>query len=306
MIERARPDDLAALVKLVETKEYPGSRIAGIDARLRQQSDLNALTHHWDSLLANPQVAIWVARKDQDVGAYCIVGLGGADFASGQPETVVVEHAGQLALYPDLLESVKQSVEDDFLAIRLYPEQPTLREVLQSCGFAPEFSRVVRCTQGARRPELPEGLTVRPAVAADRAFLAQLHIDCSSFYESSNRHNVGWGALSALDNYLSLDLAGDVLGWVAEYQGRPAGYVLLRREFGLEMLPTMGAYLYDIAVSKPHWGRNLVVFVHEVAAVELGYKTIVGDISAHNSRALHVAMHKLQYRLEWERWGLNL
>ena len=290
----------------MEAKEYPGSRIDGIDSRLRKQSDVNALINHWDSLLANPQVAIWVARRGQGVDAYCIVGLGQADFASGQPETVVVEHAGELGLYPSLFESVKQSVEDDFLAIRLYPEEPTLREVLLSCGFAPEFSRVVRCTQGVRRPELPEGISVRPALASDRAFLAQLHIDCSSFYESSNRHNVSWGALSALENYLSLDLTGDVQGWVAEEQGCPAGYVLLRREFGLEMLPTKGAYLYDIAVSRPHWGRNLVAFVHEVAALEIGYSTIVGDISAHNARALHVAMHKLQYRLEWERWGLNL
>jgi ribosomal protein S18 acetylase RimI-like enzyme len=306
VIEQARFEDLADLLSLVQGKPYPGSRIAGIDAALRKQSDLAALRSNWSGLLSNPQVAILVARERGAAVAYCIAGLGQADFATGQPESVVVEHAGPWQHYPALLGRLQQIVEDDFLAIRLYPEQPELRDVLLACGFAPEFSRVVRSTQGAVAPDLPPGLSVRPAAAADRPFLAQLHVDCSPFYESSNRHHADWGAWSALENYLSLDFQGNLRGWVAEEQGRPVGYVLLRTQFDLDMLPRKGAYLYDIAVSKPYWGRNVVVFVHEMAASQVGFETLVGDISAHNSRALHVAVHKLQYCLEWERWGVNL
>lgn len=301
-IRSAAPDDLKTLLGLVERKSYPGSRIAGIDAQLRRDCDLRALRESWQGLLANPQVLILLAGEE----AYCIAGLGQSDFATGQAEAVVVEHAGNLAHYPALIESLKRRVDEDFLAIRVYPEEPLLKDCLKACDFAPEFTRVVRSTTTAAELAWPEGLSVRRAGPGDRPFLAQLHIDCSPFYESSHRRDAGWGAFAALGNYLSLDLQTEVAGWLAELDGQPVGYVLLRPDFGLDMLERKGAYLYDIAVSHAAWGRSLVGPLHEVAAREVGYQTIVGDISAHNTRALHVALDKLNYQIEWERWGVNL
>lgn len=304
-VRPAEPDDLSSLLELVASKAYPGSRIDGIDSRLRRECDLRALRENWQNLLANGGVKILVAGEGA-VEGYLIAGCGQSDFATGQPETVVVEHAGPLEHYPALFETLKSDLEDDFLAIRVYPEESDLQGCLRACGFAPEFTRVVRAARSEAPAPPVEGLHVRRAHAADRAFLAQLHIDCSPFYESSHRQGADWGAFAALDNYLSLDLDRAVAGWIAELEGKAAGYVLLRPEFALDMLERKGAYLYDIAVVQAAWGRNLVRPLHEAAVREVGYQTIVGDISAHNSRALHVALNKLNYQVEWERWGFNL
>ncbi|MCW5869449.1 MAG: GNAT family N-acetyltransferase [Candidatus Eremiobacteraeota bacterium] len=250
----------------------------------------------WTGWLANDQVTLMVGN-----GCFAIAAHSQADFATGQPETIVVEQVGFDGAVLAFLQERARVWGDEFLALRHYPEDVELGERLPKLGFAPELTRITRSTEPLR----PIAAEVRPARARDRAFMSRLHIECSPFYRSSNRQGVDLGAIDALSNYLSLDLR-HYLGWVDQQR---RGYVLLERDFTLDLLERRGVYLYDIAVKPVNWGQGVAVALHESAmagARALGYRTVVGDIAFENERAFWVATEKLGYRVEWRRWGINL
>lgn len=313
-LERARPQDCSEIVSLLQGKVYPESPLGLADASLRKAADLDALQSQWQTLFAQPLFELWVFRELDGCQAFVLALFRQADHATGQMEAIMVEHAGNLSVYPALIERLVESARshgDRFLAWRLYPKEDALRALLAQANFAPEFSRVVRATRVQLALPRDSTLQIRRAQSSDRAFLAGLHVDCSPFYRSSHREGAEWGALDALENYLSLDLTegSPTLGWVAWDGQMPVGYVLVRRDFRLEDTHVPAAYLYDIAVVRSHWGREAATVLHEHATGELGrlgYATLVGDISWHNRRALEMAVGKLSYQVEWERWGVNL
>lgn len=313
-VERARPEDCDQVVSLLQAKAYPESPIGRTAAQFRKAADLEALQSQWQTLFAQPLFELWVVRSGDGCKAFVLALFQQADHATGQLEAIMVEHAGDLVVYPPLIERLVESARshgDRFLAWRLYPKEDELRELLVRANFAPEFSRVVRSTRVQLALSLEKALDIRRAQSGDRAFLARLHVDCSPFYRSSHREGADWGALDALENYLSLDLAEEslTLGWVAWDGQEPVGYVLIRRDFKLDDTLEAAAYLYDIAVVRSYWGREAATVLHEHAVGELGRlgtTTLVGDISWHNRRALEMAVGKLSYQVEWERWGINL
>lgn len=313
-LERARPEDRDEIVGLLRAKVYPTSPMEGVGSEQRKNLDLEALQAQWATVFAHPLFELWVVRQAESSRAFVLALFQQAEHATGQPEAIMVEHAGELEAYPALIEQLAASARvhgDRFLAWRLYPQELELRELLIQVGFAPEFTRVVRSTGFEQGHALGATLEVRPARSSDRAFLAKLHLECSPFYQSSHREGAEWQALDALGNYLSLDLSEEslTLGWVAWDQEEPLGYVLVKRDFALEASQKAGAYLYDIAVGRGHWGKDTATLLHEHAVRELarlGYEALVGDISWHNRRALGMAVARLNYQVEWERWGLNL
>lgn len=281
---------------MLASKAYPASRIDGVTPELRRQADLTALAQFWSGWLANDQVTLLVGD-----GCFAIAAHSQSDFASGQPETIVVEQVGWDQAMLDLLGKRARQWGDEFLALRHFPEDLELGRLLPKLGMAPELTRITRSTA----PFRPVEAEVRSARAGDRAFMSRLHVECSPFYRSSNRHGVELGALDALSHYLRLDLER-YLGWVDPQR---QGYVLLERDFTLDLLERKGVYLYDIAVNPASWGKGLAVALHESAmagAAELGYQTVVGDIAFENERAFWVATEKLGYQVEWRRWGVNL
>ncbi|MBS2037104.1 GNAT family N-acetyltransferase [bacterium] len=263
---------------------------------MRRRVDLETLEHCWKGWLANDQVTVLVGS-----GQFAIAAHAQTDFATGQPETVVVQQLGFCAEVLQRLGQRARQWGDEFLALRHYPEDLQLGAVLPELGLAPELTRVVRST----RPCLEVRQTVRPAQARDRGFMSRLHVEHSAFYRSSNRTGAETGVMDALTHYLSLDL-GRYLGWVDQAR---QGYVLLERDFRLDLLERKGVYLYDIAVRPESWGQGLAVSLHEAAmagAWAAGYETVVGDIAFDNQRAFWVATEKLGYGVEWRRWGINL
>lgn len=281
---------------MLSQKQYPGSRIAGVTSELRRQADLTALEQFWSGWLANDQVTLLVGPE-----CFALAAHAQSDFATGQPETILVEQVGLNAEVLGFLLERARKWQDEFLALRHYPEDTELGELLPRLGLAPELTRVVRSTQPVREVRQP----VRPARARDRGFMSRLHVEHSAFYRSSNREGAELGTLDALAHYLSLDLKR-YLGWVDE---GGQGYVLLERDFTLDLLQRKGVYLYDIAVRPESWGQGLAVSLHEAAmagVAELGYETVVGDIAYENERAFWVAVEKLGYGVEWRRWGVNL
>ena len=281
---------------LLQAKVYPESRIAGVTSELRRQADLSALQKCWSGWLANDQLTLLVG-----VESFAIAVHSQADFGSGQPETILVQQVG---LNEEMLRQLaERAVQwgDEFLAFRHYPEEKELGQQLPELGLAPELTRVTRATTALHPVTVP----VRPASSRDRAFMGRLHVEFSPFYRSSNRKGVDPDAMEVLSHYLSLDLQR-YLGWVDEQR---QGYVLLQRDFPLDLLERKGVYLYDIAVDPNSWGRGLAVSLHEASmrgARESGYQTVVGDIAFENERALWVATEKLGYQVEWQRWGRNL
>ncbi len=281
---------------MLSQKQYPGSRIAGLTAELRRQADLTALEQFWNGWLANDQVTLLVGPE-----CFALAAHAQSDFSSGQAETILVEQVGLNREVLDFLRERAGQWGDEFLALRHYPEDTALGDLLPELGLAPELTRVVRSTQ----PLCQVRQAVRPARARDRGFMSRLHVEHSAFYRSSNRVGAELGTLDALTHYLSLDLMR-YLGWVDEAS---RGYVLLERDFSLDLLERKGVYLYDIAVRPESWGQGLAVSLHEAAmagAAELGYATVVGDIAYENERAFWVAVEKLGYAVEWRRWGVNL
>lgn len=263
---------------------------------MRRQADLNALRECWAGWLANEQITLLV-----DDGCFAIAVHAQADFSSGQPETIVVQQVGLNAQMLRLVRERALERGDEFLAFRHYPEEVELGQRLPELGLAPEVTRVTRDT----RALLPVTVPVRPANGSDLAFMGRLHVEFSPFYQSSNRRGMELGAMEVLSNYLSLDLLR-YPGWVDRER---QGYVLLERDFSLDLLERKGVYLYDIAVQPSSWGRGLAVSLHEAAmqgALEAGYQTVIGDIACENERALGVATEKLGYAVEWRRWGCNL
>ncbi|MFN8607973.1 MAG: GNAT family N-acetyltransferase [Vulcanimicrobiota bacterium] len=289
-------EDYELARRLLFQKQYPGSRIAGVTAELRKQADLEALERFWSGWLANDQVTLLVGDQ-----CFAIAAHAQTDFSTGQPETILVEQVGLGAEMLAFLSDRARQWGDEFLAVRHYPEDARLTDLLPRLGLAPELTRVVRSTQTWTEPTVP----VRPARSRDRGFMSRLHVEHSAFYRSSNRDGADLGSLDAVTHYLGLDLTR-YLGWVDE---AAQGYVLLERDFTLDLLERKGVYLYDIAVRPDSWGRGLAVSLHEAAmagARELGYETVVGDIAYENQRAFWVATEKLGYQVEWRRWGVNL
>ncbi len=312
--EQAGPEDRDEIVALLRSKVYPVSHLEGVGAEQRKALDLEALEAQWQTVFAQPLFELWVVRATEGCQAFVLALFQQVEHATGQLEAIMVEHAGALQAYPVLITRLVESARkrgDSFFAWRLYPHELALRDLLVQAGFAPEFSRVVRSTRASQADPVSGSLEIRRACSRDRAFLARLHLDCSPFYQSSNRAGAEWGALDALGNYLSLELEEQsiTLGWVAWEQQQPIGYVLVKRDFLLEASQGRAAYLYDIAVARSHWGKEAATLLHEHAVHELarlGYPTLVGDISWHNHRALGMALGKLNYQVEWERWGVNL
>jgi hypothetical protein len=257
---------------------------------------LQALQQFWSGWLANDQVTLLVGSD-----CFAIAAHGQTDFSTGQPETVVVEQIGFDGPMLDFLKKRARAWGDEFLAVRHFPEDEPLGAALSSLGLAPELTRITRGTA----PLLEVSGGVRPLANGDRPFVSRLHVECSPFYRSSNRQGADLGAIDALSHYLGLDL-NRYPGWVDESR---RGYVLLERDFGLDLLERKGVYLYDIAVRPQSWGQGLAVSLHEAAmrgAAELGYQTVIGDIAFANERAFRVATEKLGYQVEWRRWGVNL
>lgn len=304
---RAALGDRACLLQLLQAKTYPPSWLRGVTAERRREHDMTALEQQFELWVNHPQVSPLLSS-----GAFMIAVHNQEDFATGQPETVVVEHGGDrkqyAALLPLLVERAR-AAGDEFLALRVHSGEEGLAELLQTLGWAAEFARVVRALEAPL--SVSEAAGLRRAGNEDRGFLARLHLHCSPFYESSQRRNSQWATVGALDNYLSLDLSAEssLLGWVAEEQGTPRGYVLVKLGFEGELLAGPSAYLYDIAVDPQARGRSLAGALHEAAVGELlsrGVENLVGDISAHNHQALAIATRRLGYGVEWQRWGLNL
>ena len=303
----AGPQDQARLRQLIEAKNYPRSGLRGVTPELRRQHDLQALERQFQLWVEHAKVSPLLSA-----GAFLIAVHGQSDFATGQPETVVVEHGGELGQYPALLEPLvrlARQAGDEFVAMRVYEGEEALAELLAARSWAAEFARVVRPLDETVRATPSLGL--RRARPEDRVFLARLHLECSPFYESSHRHGSQWATVGALDNYLSLDLTpeSDLWGWVAEEEGELRGYVLVRLGFQGELLAGPSAYLYDIAVDPAARGKSLASALHEsavAALVQHGVENLIGDISAHNQQALAIAIRRLGYAVEWQRWGLNL
>lgn len=300
-------EDKARLRQLLQAKTYPSSWLRGVTAERRREHNIVALEQQFELWVNHPKVSPLMSS-----GAFLIAVHNQQDFATGQPETVVVEHGGDreqyAALLPLLVERAR-AAGDEFVALRVHEGEEELTELLQTLGWAAEFARVVRALD--RPLPVSELAGLRRAGNEDRGFLARLHLHCSPFYESSQRRNSQWGTVGALDNYLSLDLSAEsqLLGWVAEEEATPRGYVLVNLGFEGELLAGPSAYLYDIAVDPEARGRSLAGALHEAAVVELlarGVENLVGDISAHNQQALAIATRRLGYGVEWQRWGLNL
>ncbi len=304
---RASLEDRPCLRRLLEGKAYPPSWLRQVTAERRRQHDLSALEQQFELWVNHPQVSPLVSSD-----AFLIAVHNQQDFATGQPETVVVEHGGELQQYGallDLLVARAVAAGDEFVALRVHSGQEKLAEYLQTLGWAAEFARVVRALETPLPVSEAPGL--RRAGNEDRVFLARLHLHCSPFYESSQRRNSQWATVGALENYLSLDFSPEsqLLGWVAEEEATPRGYVLVKLGFEGELLAGPSAYLYDIAVDPQARGRSLAGALHEAAVGELltrGVENLVGDISAHNHQALAIATRRLGYGVEWQRWGLNL
>jgi len=306
-VAEAGLEDKARLRQLLQAKTYPSSWLRGVTAERRREHNIVALEQQFELWVNHPKVSPLMSS-----GAFLIAVHNQQDFATGQPETVVVEHGGDreqyAALLPLLVERAR-AAGDEFVALRVHEGEEELTELLQTLGWAAEFARVVRALD--RPLPVSELAGLRRAGNEDRGFLARLHLHCSPFYESSQRRNSQWGTVGALDNYLSLDLSAEsqLLGWVAEEEATPRGYVLVNLGFEGELLAGPSAYLYDIAVDPEARGRSLAGALHEAAVVELlarGVENLVGDISAHNQQALAIATRRLGYGVEWQRWGLNL
>jgi ribosomal protein S18 acetylase RimI-like enzyme len=304
----ATADDLERVLELVRCKRYPGSSIPGVTAERRQQSTMEHLQRYGPALFGNPRVSFLVSNSP---AAYWLTIHGQADHASGQPESVLLDHAGDLSAYPVLYElSCRQArrAGDKYFAARLYPDEHTERGAFTALGLQPEFWRVVH----PLRPRPARGsYEIRRVCEEDRVFLTRLTLESSSFYRSANRAGVENLAWSDMANYLSLDLSpdSDLAGWLAQDGAEKVGYVLLKRRFPVELLSDEAVYLYDIAIQPAHWGRGAGSQLHEHATnelLEMGVAVVVGDISCSNQRTFRIACDKLDYRLEWERWGLNL
>lgn len=300
--------DLQLVFDLVRAKHYAGSSIPGITAERRQQSTLEHLQTYADALLGNPRVSFLVSRSP---AAYWLTLHGQADHASGQPESVLLDHAGDPAAYPALWElsaAAARAAGDQYFAARVYPAEDNARKAFSALGFQPEFWRVVF---PVRPLETAGKYTLRRVAEEDRVFLTRLTLESASFYRSANRSGVANLAWNDMANYLSLDLSpdSDLVGWVAEDGAEKVGYVLLKRRFPVELLTQEAAYLYDVAVLPAHWGRGAGSELHEHSMnqlANLGIALVVGDISCTNERTYRIALEKLRYQLEWERWGTNL
>lgn len=291
--------DVDEIYRLLQSKDYPQTHLPAVTAVTRREADLAAVEREFPVWLGLPRLSVIVVP-----GRCFLVALHGQpDFVTGQPETVVMEHAGDPHGYPAMLEFLQQRAgecADQYLAWKVYAGQEWLQSLLGSRGFRAEMVRVVQ-NLGEGRPD-PEIRRVGPQ---DRLVLARLHVEYSSFYASSARQNSGWDVMDSLKNYLELDLH-TTWGWLG---GEGTGYILVRPDFQGEKCPLPLAYLYDIAVARCSWGQGWATRLHDHAAHHLrasGYAALVGDISADNPRALQIAVGALGYRQEWERWGRDL
>ena len=302
MVKLAQACDLPAVLDLVRRRDYPESRIPGVTGELRRDTVLKELEQHWETFTQRADLAVL-----RTTNAFWVVAHGQIDFSSGQPETVVVEHAGEVREYPQLLEeSIRRAVQhhDEFLAVRVYPQEA---ERFAGLGLSSELRRVVR-TIAPTKPQGP--YRIREATLRDRSFLARLHVQSRGFYRSAGRRGVDGSTWEDMGHYLSLELApeSDLYGWVALEDDLPVGYVLIRTPFFVELYGDNAAYLYDIAVARECWGREAASQLHEHAVARLaerGVGVLVGDISSANERAFSIS-GRLGYELEWERWGRNL
>lgn len=302
-----RTEDLETVLRLVSTKAYPDSPVPNVTGERRRESTRSQLEQHAEALSANPRFSFELVIEPAP--AYWLTVHNHVDHATGQKESVLLDHAGDRQGYGLLFQRAAERARsrgDEFFAVRLFPnEEPGLFE---SFGFRPEFRRIVRRVSPL---QLTETYHLRRAAPEDRVFLTRLTLESASFYRSANRAGIPALAWNDMANYLSLDLgeSSDLLGWIAELDGERVGYVLVRRHFPMELFEGEAAYLYDIAVRPEHWGRGAASELHEHAVhdlAQLGVEVLVGDISADNPRAYQIGTNKLGYEPEWERWGCNL
>lgn len=177
-------------------------------------------------------------------------------------------------------------------------------------GYSVEICRIAR--RLAPEPPRDGPYQVRRATARDQLFVMVLNSRVSPVTLPAGRDlDPEEVAARYLDVYLALDLEGNpcLEGLIAEKDGLPVGYLLLKTGYTDEITGESLAYIYDLAIDPEHWGRRATQRIMREAETRMharGVRILLGDISASNPRALKTAIHSLGYTLEQQRWARRL
>ena len=258
---------------------------------------------NWDKLCAHPQVSAWV---DPDREDYLVVRHGERDSQTGELQTVVWDWGFHPGPFLAALKERARQMGDLYLVVQQLEvgENPW-----PELGFLPELRRVISPT----RSEWPSGdYQVRPAVARDLFFMANLHTQGSQFYIPAQRRVDASALVSKTMNYyLGLELGpkSQMTGFVICENGAPFGYILYKLGHRLDVSQAPAAYLYDLNLKADKRGKSAAGQLGRHSLAELasrGIEFVIGDISADNQLGYAAATRAGHFQLESIRWGLPL
>lgn len=296
-MRRATPQDQELLLAYCRQDRHSDSPATGVTAARRLEW-FRAGYQEWQKLCSQSDVSIWVDEENQD---YLVARHGQKESLTGQRQTVVWDWGRNPALFLEALRQKAGEVQDEYLVAQVFEGAPNPFEDL---GFCPELRRVISPTRGTRA-----GLdAVRTAQPKDLLFISSLHSQSGHAYLPPHRQVNQEAVLArSLNAYMSLDLGGNVLGYLIYDGRRPVGYILYKLPYRLEVTEARAAYLYDVNLRPEYWGKSLgrVLGLHSLHELnQLGYEFVVGDISATNERSYQAAIRSGHFTWESTRWAL--
>ncbi|MHB2016029.1 MAG: GNAT family N-acetyltransferase, partial [Candidatus Xenobia bacterium] len=224
-------------------------------------------------------------------------------FAVRRPETLrfLLEEAATTA----------QRNGEAYLVVQLDPSAEE-EQLFAEAGYVPDMlhvcKRIAGTVQTGREAE-HGGYVVRPATEMDRMFVLHLNSLCGPFtippHRKTDDTEVGQ---RYLNYYVGLRLEGDpdFRVWIAEHEGFPVGFIMIKIAPPDPVSGEGVGYVYDIAIHPEHQGRLLSQKLVETAEAWLQSREVAlltGDISAANPRPQRVAEKYLGFSVELRRWA---
>lgn len=300
--------DLPEVLRLCAQRTLPSLPVRGVSGEARREALLQAYRQRWSFLGSDPDLHVLVEPCATGLAGYAVILTGLHESITGEPQAILYDHAWEdPAVGERLVRAAERCAAGaDYLVAEVDPADA----FLAGLGYHLEIVRIARRLDP--QPLGESAYTVRRARADDRLFVMVLNGKVTPFTLPAGRDlDPDEVAARYLDVYMNLDVAGDprLLVLIAEFEGAPVGYLMLKLGYSDEITGERVGYIYDLAVEPAHWGRRATQRLMRQAEARLhadGVALMLGDISADNPRAVKTAVKSLGYSVEGHRVARRL
>lgn len=309
-VHRGGLEDLPFVRSSVETREFflfPGRRLNTETMRMRF---LEIYRLSEEEIAQGDKARIFVATSEGAPLGYCVLVPTVTESITNEVQSYLfdwgviptAERHSVMAALVSACRAEARSMGIPYLVSRASYWGGKERELLHSLGFWEDIFLVLKSTDTPPRARHE----ARRATSEDASFISDLNQETVENLIPKGREvdpevvrKRYRYTYSQLEEWFRDD--PHFFGFIAEMNGRPAGYILVKEKTIDELTGQEQGYVYDVAMKKESRGKFLHLALDDAAVRELqerGANLIAGEISASNRRALLASVRHCGYSIE--------